>query len=368
MGAFGDVFRGARVLVTGNTGFKGAWLTAWLLRLGADVYGLSKDIPTVPSAFAAMGLEGRVRQHWLDVRDAEGVSATVAEVRPDALFHLAAQPVVSRSYDDPLETLSTNALGTANVLESLRRLNKFCAAVMITSDKCYHNEEWTWGYRENDRLGGTDIYSASKACAETIIAAYFHSFLKSRPNLRIASARAGNVIGGGDWTERRIVPDCFRAWSEGKRVSLRSPKSTRPWQHVLEPLSGYLALVANLISSPELNGESFNFGPRAEQNVTVEEVVRDLGIRAGFDDPARAFSGVADAPFAEAGLLKLNCDKALSALGWRAAMTYTEMIAFTGEWYARFLSGGEGAMRDFTMEQIEAYERTAGKEGVAWAL
>lgn len=365
---FGDVFSGKRVIVTGNTGFKGSWLTVWLSRLGADVYGLSVDIPTQPSPFEIMGLGERITQHWFDIREKDVVAEVFSNVQPDFVFHLAAQPVVSISYQDPVGTLLTNAIGTANVLEALRTLKNRCAAVFITSDKCYHNVEWLWGYRETDRLGGKDLYSASKACAEKIIQAYYFSFLKEMPELRIASARAGNVIGGGDWTENRIVPDCVRSWGKRESVEIRNPGATRPWQHVLEPLSGYLSLAAALSDNEALDGESFNFGPRAEQNVTVEEVVRDLAacLWPGGESSSNAYHVSKGVSFHEAGLLKLNCDKALALLGWRAVLDYKRMVQFTGEWYREYMSGKETDMYWFTMDQISAYEKIAGEVSLQW--
>lgn len=364
--SFGSVFSGKKVVITGNTGFKGSWLSVWLSRLGADVYGLSVDIPTQPSPFEIMGLGERVTQYWLDVREGNAVTSTFADVRPDFVFHLAAQPVVSRSYEDPVGTLMSNVIGTANVLEALRALKNRCVAVFVTSDKCYHNMEWLWGYRETDRLGGKDLYSASKACAEKVIQAYFFSFLKEIPELRIASARAGNVIGGGDWTENRIVPDCVRSWSSRRRVEIRSPKATRPWQHVLEPLSGYLRLAAALYASDGLDGESFNFGPRMEQNVTVEELVGDLSVYLWPEGLKEAYFISKVASFSEAGLLKLNCDKSLALLGWKALLDYPRTIKFTGEWYREYLSGRGGDMFGFSMDQISAYEDLAKEEAVGW--
>ncbi|MBI5485453.1 MAG: CDP-glucose 4,6-dehydratase, partial [Deltaproteobacteria bacterium] len=228
---FGDIFKNSKVMVTGNTGFKGGWLTVWLQKLGATVYGISKDVPTEPSIFRELQLEKRVTHFERDIRSAEEMSRIICEVRPDFLFHLAAQPIVSLSYRNPLETITTNVVGTANILEGLRASNHPCTAVIITSDKCYDNLEWAWGYRETDHLGGKDIYSGSKAAAEMIIKSYQQSFFKGSP-IRIASARAGNVIGGGDWAADRIVPDCMRAWSRNETVEIRSPGATRPWQHV----------------------------------------------------------------------------------------------------------------------------------------
>ena len=274
---FKNIYNNKRVLVTGNTGFKGSWLTAWLLQTGANVFGISKDIPTKPSLFEVLNLNDKITHFEEDVCNFSAVKKIMEEVQPDFVFHLAAQPIVSDSYENPLETITTNVLGTTNVLEALRTLNFPCTAIIITSDKCYDNVEWVWGYKETDALGGKDIYSGSKGAAELVCKSYYHSFFKKETSkIRIATARAGNVIGGGDWALDRIVPDCMRAWSRGEVVEIRSPKATRPWQHVLEPLSGYLQLGAELFENKQLNGESFNFGPKAENSHSVEQLLNDL--------------------------------------------------------------------------------------------
>jgi CDP-glucose 4,6-dehydratase len=238
---FNEAYRKKKVLISGNTGFKGSWLTVWLAQLGAKVYGISNGVPTHPSLFETLNLRDYISYFEGDVRDLEFVKKVFQEVKPDFIFHLAAQPLVSISYVNPIETISTNVLGTAHVLDALRSLDHRCVGVIITSDKCYDNVEWAWGYRETDTLGGKDIYSGSKGAAELIVRSYYNSFFKATyPNIKVASARAGNVIGGGDWSQDRIIPDCIRAWSSNEVVKVRSPASTRPWQHVLEPLSGYL--------------------------------------------------------------------------------------------------------------------------------
>lgn len=352
---FFDSFAGKRVFVTGHTGFKGAWLSAWLKHLGAEVRGYSIGIPTEPSLFELAGMAGDVDHVLGDIRDAARLSEALLSWQPDIVFHLAAQPIVSRSYADPLETISTNVMGAANVLEALRKLQRPCAAVIVATDKCYENVEWVWGYRETDRLGGKDIYSASKAGAEVIFHAYVRSFFAGADTqVRLASARAGNVIGGGDWAEDRLVPDAVRAWQRGERVSIRSPNATRPWQHVLEPLSGYLALAASLAASPARHGQSYNFGPRSEQNRTVLQVLRDLGAIWGHASPDAAIdlAGVSD--FREAHLLKLNCDKALIELNWEPSLSYRQCVHLTGEWYRRVVRDGELA-RTVTEEHLGFY-------------
>jgi CDP-glucose 4,6-dehydratase len=363
---FNQIYRDKKVLITGHTGFKGTWLTSWLLKLGATVCGYSKDIPTTPSMFEALELNSFISHNIEDIRDAETLEKVVREFQPDFVFHLAAQPIVSVSYESPLETISTNVLGTAVVLDALRKLDKFCAAVIITSDKCYENVEWIWGYKETDALGGKDIYSGSKGAAEIIFHAYQYSFFNSASyQVRLATGRAGNVIGGGDWADDRIVADCMRAWSQGEQVEIRCPNATRPWQHVLEPLSGYLCLAQQLYERQELHGEQFNFGPRAEQNRTVENLLSDLSRYWDFKTPSEAYSVTDNIPFHEAGLLKLNCDKALGMLKWQASLSYQECIRFVSEWYYRFYNNQD--MFDFTNQQISEYEEIAKGQGVVWA-
>ena len=347
------LFSGKTVLITGNTGFKGSWLTAWLLEMGSKITGLSDGIPTTPSHFAAAKLEQSINQCFVDIRDARAVADTITRTQPDFLFHLAAQPLVRRSYVDPLETFHTNTLGTAHVLDALRVLENPCVAIMITSDKCYDNVEWPWGYRETDKLGGKDPYSASKGAAELVIRSYVDSFLRDKTNVRIGIGRAGNVIGGGDWAEDRIIPDCMRAWQSGKSVNVRNPGSIRPWQHVLEPLSGYLALAAALADSPDLHGEAFNFGPRAEQNHSVRELLDALSRHwqgARWTDTSNPGGRQL-----EAGILKLNCDKALQYLQWKPALDFEETVRYTADWYQTFYAHPHNSIRDTTLKQLHAY-------------
>jgi len=362
---FSDMFTGKKVLITGNTGFKGSWLTVWLLKLGARVYGISKDIPSQPSMFEELGLAKRITHYHHDIRDVETVCRLVAEIMPDFVFHLAAQPIVSLSYKDPIETLSSNVMGTAHVLEALRRSSHPCCAVIITSDKCYDNVEWVWGYRETDGLGGKDIYSGSKGAAELVIKSYFHSFF-ARSGIKVASARAGNVIGGGDWATDRIIPDCMRAWSAGQPVTIRNPHATRPWQHVLEPLSGYLALAQALARTPgKVNGESFNFGPKSDQNYSVLGIIQDLCPSWGFKTPSDAHKVSGDIAFAESTLLKLNCDKALHTMNWTPSLEYVQMIEYVSSWYYTFYKKA-APIYEFTLDQISRYEAEAARKGLQW--
>ena len=364
---FGGAYRGKRVLVTGHTGFKGAWLATWLLQLGAEVHGLSLGPVSEPSIFEVLALDGHLHHMLGDIQDRHVVERAVTEVCPDFVFHLAAQPIVRASFDDPLATLMTNVLGTAHVLESLRRLAHPCSAVIITSDKAYRNVEWEWGYRETDELGGRDPYSASKACAELVIRSYQASyfFADSSP-IRLASTRAGNVIGGGDWAESRVVPDCIRSWSQDQPVLVRNPASTRPWQHVLEPLSGYLTLGRALAAGEPVAGEAFNFGPAADVSAPVIELIRALSRYWSFsthEDPVRI---VPDDGTHEAGLLKLNCDKALARLQWRPTLDFEETVRMTAVWYERFYRPSGPSMFDFTLDQLDQYVTMARAKGLAW--
>lgn len=358
-------FAGRTVLVTGHTGFKGSWLTAWLTQLGAKVVGISLDPITTPSHFDAANMADGITDLRIDIRDRATMEDEILSAQPDFVFHLAAQALVRRSYDDPIETWQTNVLGTLHVLEALRKLDKPCAAVIITSDKCYDNVEWVWGYRETDAMGGPDPYSASKGAAELAIRSHIKSYFPmATSKVRIASARAGNVIGGGDWAADRIVPDCVKAWSAHDVVVLRNPHSTRPWQHVLEPLSGYVSLAAALSQRPELHGEPFNFGPQAQQNHSVLQLVKQMALhweQVRWQDVSQAAAG----PY-ESGLLKLNCDKALHHLHWHAVMGFEDTVRMTAEWYKAFYRQ-PAQIAVVTRNQIAAYTAFAKQQGLAWA-
>lgn len=365
---YNNIYLGKKVLITGNTGFKGSWLTVWLLQLGAKVIGVSKDIPTRPSMFQELKLNEKIKFFQTDLRNYEEVLKIFKEEKPDFVFHLAAQPLVIPSYHDPVETISTNIIGTTHVLEAMRVTNCPCTGVIITSDKCYDNVEWVWGYKETDRLGGKDIYSGSKGAAELVIKSYYHSFFKdrSKSNVKIVSVRAGNVIGGGDWADYRIIPDCVKAWSQGKIVEIRNPQSTRPWQHVLEPLSGYLLAGQELYEKAELNGESFNFGPNPENSQTVKELIKDLSQNWHFNNPSEAYILKSEEKFHEAGLLKLNCDKALLLLKWLPTLEYDKLIEFTSSWYYTFYNKKEVDLYLLTIKQISDYFECAKRKEIKW--
>ena len=365
--AFNNIYSGKKVLITGNTGFKGSWLTAWLLSLGAEVYGYSDRVPTTPSMYEAIGLDTKVKQTFADIRNLEDFEAVVQKINPDFIFHLAAQAIVSTSYADPLNTVTTNVTGTAVVMEAIRNIDWDCTCVIITSDKAYDNVEWIWGYRENDALGGKDVYSGSKGAAELVIKSYWHSFIKHKDNIRMGVARAGNVIGGGDWAKDRIIVDCVKAFSRGETVEIRSPKATRPWQHVLEPLSGYLTLGQYLAEGNVKNGEAFNFGPRAEQTKTVYELVSDLANLWGMDSTA-CVKLTDNVPFLEATLLKLNCDKALAYLNWHSTLYYGQCIEFIAKWYKAFYTGQCDSLYSLTLNQIIEYTKAANSQQLKWAI
>jgi CDP-glucose 4,6-dehydratase len=362
---FAGVYAGRRVLVTGHTGFKGSWLSVWLLELGARVAGYSLNVPTVPANFEAVGLRQRLAHYEGDVRDLASLTRVVTDFEPEIIFHLAAQSLVRRSFAEPVLTFETNVLGTLNVLECLRQRPQLRVGVIITSDKCYRNQEWTWGYRENDILGGSDPYSASKACAENIFTAYCQSYFHAGSGPWVATTRAGNVIGGGDWAPDRIVPDCIRAWSEGRPAKIRSPEATRPWQHVLEPLSGYLWLGARLWEGDSaVKGEAFNFGPGAEVNQPVQDLVSAM---AGYWPGARweAESTGAETP-RESTLLKLCCDKALNLLKWRPTLSLAETLDLTATWYKTYYDR-DLQLDELTVKQINDYALKAAAKRQPWA-
>jgi len=316
--------------------------------------------------FEKLKLENQINHYEEDVRDLSKLTEIISKEKPEFIFHLAAQPIVATSYSDPIETISSNVIGTANILEVLKISNHKCTAIIITSDKAYDNIEQDLGYKEDDRMGGKDIYSGSKGAAELVIKSYYHSFFKAENcNVRIAIARAGNVIGGGDWAKDRIVVDSMKAWSEGKIVELRAPKATRPWQHVLEPICGYLNLGAVLYEDNSLHGEAFNFGPKSEQNPTVEELIIDMSKYWGFKDENNAYKITSNIPFHEAKLLKLNSSKAFYYFNWQANLEYKDNIKFTSEWYFDFYKNDKN-MFDKTNEQITEYENMAKEKGLKW--
>ncbi len=328
-------FRNKKIFISGHTGFKGSWLTYWLIKLGAEVSGYSKDIPTEPSLFEQLGLSKRlVNDFREDVLDFNRLKECISFSKPDFVFHMAAQPIVSESYINPLNTFSTNLMGSLNLFEALRSLSMPSIAIFITSDKCYENQEWIYGYRESDILGGKDPYSASKACAEIGLRALGISYPERL--FKYATTRAGNVIGGGDWSVDRVVPDCIRKWSENKSVILRNPESTRPWQHVLEPLSGYLKLALTLSNNDSLDKSAFNFGPPTSQDVSVAGICSLLSKswpESNFEINKSLSIG------RESSLLKLDISKSFSLLNWSPRLSIEECASLTSNWYLKFKRG-----------------------------
>lgn len=357
-------WRDRRVLLTGHTGFKGAWLSLWLQSLDARVTGYSLAPPSNPSLFELARVAQNMESVTGDVRDLDTLTRRLAESRAEIVIHMAAQSLVRRSYANPVETYATNVMGTVNVLEAVRRAEHVRAVVVVTSDKCYENREWVWGYRESDPMGGHDPYSNSKGCAELVTAAYRKSFFEvdgERPSARIASARAGNVIGGGDWAEDRLLPDVFRALLEGRAVAVRNPAATRPWQHTLEPLSGYLLLAERLCADDGARyADGWNFGPREEDARPVAWVVGRVGELWKPDGSGRATDAEVwtrdergGHPH-EARYLKLDCSKARQELGWRPRWSLEEGLRATVEWYRAYGRGAD--VRSVVLNQISSYQ------------
>ena len=344
-------WQGRRVLLTGHSGFKGGWLALWLHRLGAQVTGLSLPPPTQPCLFELASIAACTDSHFGDIRNAGEVASLLAKVQPEIVFHLAAQPLVRRSYADPLETFSTNVMGTANLLEAVRTVSPATRAiVVITTDKCYENREWVWGYRESDPLGGHDPYSSSKAGTELVAASYAKSFFNAPGTPVLATARAGNVIGGGDWAADRLVPDLIRACQHDQNLSIRYPQAIRPWQHVLEPLAGYLRLAERLYAQERQYAGAWNFGP-SEGSLKPVSWIADR-VLAAWQTNARWHTAQAAAPH-EAGILKLDCSKAAHLLDWHPALHLETAIDLVVEWHKACLS--ESDMHAFTNAQITTY-------------
>jgi CDP-glucose 4,6-dehydratase len=357
-----DSYKDKTVLITGHTGFKGSWLALWLESLGAKVIGYSLDPPTDPSVFQATGLSGRIIDIRGDILDCNNVFETVKKYRPEFIFHLAAQPLVRYSYKNPLETFNVNVLGTANILESIRLSQYPTTCVCITSDKCYENREWDYAYRENDPLGGHDPYSASKGAAELVIGSYRNSFFnpgKENPLVSLSSARAGNIIGGGDWAEDRIVPDCIRALVKKKPIEIRNPHAIRPWQFVLDPLFGYLLLALKMKENPEVYAEAWNFGPYHSNAVDVQTLTEKI-LKAWRSGTWKGVSQLENAPH-EARYLKLDIAKSITRLGWKPVYDIDEAIQKTIDWYKEYYTG-KTEMYDFSLKQVKTYMKDTMKK------
>ncbi len=359
---FNGIYNGKKVLVTGHTGFKGSWLSLWLINLGAEVIGYSLEPPTSPSHFELLKLD--MVSIIGDIRDRDKLNTTFNTYKPDIVFHLAAQPLVRYSYINPVETFETNIIGTINVFEACKNTETVKAIINITSDKCYENKEWVWGYRENDPMGGYDPYSASKGCAELVTSAYRMSFFNPNDygkthNILLASARSGNVIGGGDWREDRLIPDIVRAISKNENLRIRNPKATRPWQHVLEPLSGYLLLGQKLLEGRKEFADAWNFGPNKESHIEVETVVKYVKniwnrFKYFIDDNSENFH--------EAKLLKLDCSKANTLLQWSSVWNFERALEVTVRWYRNYLENREIN----SMKYIAQYIKDAQMKNVVW--
>lgn len=345
-----NFWRNKRVLVTGHTGFKGGWLSLWLQNLGVDLHGIALEPLAKPNIFSEACIAEGMTSNFVDIRDYDKVKAVVTKINPEIVIHLAAQPLVRYSYNNPLETYATNIMGTAHVLEALKCTSSVRAIVNVTTDKCYENREWAWGYRETDPMGGYDPYSSSKGCSELITSAYRRSFFKDS-QVGLASARAGNVIGGGDWSEDRLIPDALRAFDGERPLIIRSPNSTRPWQHVLEPLSGYLTLAERLWTEPELYAEGWNFGPRDEDARSVEWIVEAVAQRWG--DGAVWEIDKEPHPH-EAHFLKLDISKAQNRLDWQPKWTIRHALDRIIEWHQVWKNGGN--VRTVCNEQIHLYQ------------
>jgi CDP-glucose 4,6-dehydratase len=348
-------WKGRQVFLTGHTGFKGSWLSLWLEALGANVTGYALDPPTQPNLFEQARVAGSVRSICADIRDFPRLKAAVAECRPEVIIHMAAQSVVRRGYEHPIETYSSNVMGTVNVLEALRQLRQPCAVVNVTSDKCYENREWVWGYRENEPMGGRDPYSNSKGCAELVTAAYRESFFSPESieshRVAVASARAGNAIGGGDWTADQLIPDLMRAFLAGQPCLIRNPSAIRPWQFVLEPLRGYLTLAERLSEDSGNFASAWNFGPAETDAKPVswiaDELVELWGNQAAWNSDSSVHPR-------EANFLKLDISKAKAGLGWHPVLPLHSALGWIVEWWRAFHAGGD--LRRFTCSQIERYE------------
>jgi CDP-glucose 4,6-dehydratase len=350
-----------KVFVTGHTGFKGSWLALWLLSMGAEVCGYALDPPTDPSLYRILDLEGQLQSIRGDIRDLSAISSAMQDFQPEVVIHMAAQSLVRLSYQNPVETYAVNVLGTVHLLEAVRNTPSVRAVVVVTSDKCYENQEWESPYREHEPMGGHDPYSSSKGCAELVTAAYrrsfFHSNGRAGHRVAVASARAGNVIGGGDWALDRLVPDIMRAFAAGNPVVIRKPEAVRPWQHVLEPLAGYLTLVERLYLEGPAFAEGWNFGPADSDARPVQYLVSELARLWG--DAAKWQSGTAEKVH-EAHLLRLDSSKARLQLGWSPRWSLDETLAKTVEWYKCFYGGDDA--RSCTLKQIAAYTQPAKQQ------
>jgi CDP-glucose 4,6-dehydratase len=358
---FTNIYKNKKVLITGHTGFKGSWLAIWLKELGAEVLGYSLEPPSTPNNFEAANLSKKITNVHGDVRDFSHLRKVFIEFQPEFVFHLAAQSLVRRSYEEPKMTFETNVLGTVNMFEVVRTTQSVRVFINVTSDKCYENKEWIWGYRENDRLGGYDPYSSSKACSELVSHAYIRSFFSQREDVGIASVRAGNVTGGGDWGTDRLLTDCILALANNSTVLVRNPMAIRPWQFVLEPLRGYLLLAGKLFQRPKEYTGAWNFGPSNKSTIPVQEIVSKVIKHWSGGNWENISSELSDDKH-EMNLLKLNCDKAYSFLKWQCILDINKTIKMTVEWYKVFYQSHFMDMYDYCVGQINEYMQIVSKE------
>ena len=357
-------YNNKKIIITGHTGFKGSWLSLWLKIYNAKILGISNDIPTKPSHYELINAKKFIKEKKIDIRNFEKLKEEVNKFKPDIIFHLAAQAIVSKSFLKPNDTWMTNVNGTINIIESARSLKKKCTLILITSDKCYENRETNIGYKETDRLGGVDAYSASKASADIAIRSYFESFIKNEKKILLGVGRAGNVIGGGDWAPNRLIPDCIRSTILSKKMEIRNPNSTRPWQHVLEPLSGYINLAYSLNKNKKLNGEAFNFGPPIKNNFSVLKVIKQMQLTWS---EIKFRTSKKKNFIKESNLLNLNCKKAKKNLNWSPTLNFSETIQETVIWYKKFDKIKSLNILELSKKQIFRFIGLAKKRKKNWA-
>ncbi len=350
-----------KIIITGNTGFKGSWLTMWLLRYKCSILGISKDIPSKPSLFEILGLKKKIKFKKLNILNKSLLNKEILKFKPDFIFHLAAQSIVSESISKPVENWNTNLIGTLNILESIRKLKNDCSTVLITSDKCYKNLEKISGYKENSILGGSDPYSASKAAIENLYFSHFKTYLSDKKNITSSTVRAGNVIGGGDFTNDRIVPDCIKKWKINKVAQVRNPKAIRPWQHVLEPISGYLWLACNL-KMKKCNGENFNFGPKKSGIKNVSNLLSQMTKVWKKMKWKKTKNKIKN----ETNILVLNCEKSNTQIKWYPVLNFNEMSELTASWYYQYYNNKKN-IYDYTSKQIENYIKKALNKKIMWS-
>ncbi len=358
---FKNIFKNKKIIITGHTGFKGSWLALWLEILGAKTYGISINHPTAKSHYKLIKSNLKIKSFKDNINNRDNLLSIFQKIQPDFVFHLAAQSLVSKSYLNPIDTFQTNSIGSANILNSIYNLKRKTISIMITSDKCYLDQNFSRGYKENDRIGGYDPYSASKAMTENMIYSYVNSIFKKNQKYKIGIGRAGNVIGGGDWAENRLIPDIFKNYLSNKKIIINNPKSTRPWQHVLEPLSGYLTLATNLYFSNQNNGEPFNFGPKNKNSISVERLINKFKKR---DNNIKVNYNKLRSNYIETKLLSLNCVKSKRKLLWEPCLNIDQTVNFTYDWYINYHN--KNNVYKYSKEQILNYMQIAKDKKLVW--